>query len=569
METVNGTLIDPAPALKASARPVGSHYSAARLEIAELEKRLRLKFTLVDGESGDTVDARPATPGGDWLIRGAVCREVATRRQVTVIEDHEALVVLAVPVVDMPRSGKGRGVSGYAPVHVAVTQFLTKPAHRDEDHQQLAAALGISVAEARRWAEQQSPRSVNAVIEQTQLVCDMLAAERRSESLQAELDSVAENLAASYEELSLLYRVTENLRLSGGAEQIARLAMQWLTDVIPAQGFAILLNASAEATGGGPRGPILLTEGRCPLDRNQFARLVQQVVPADIRQPFVANRHVTRELPQHYAGVDQLILVPLAAEDKQFGWLAAFNHADDLEFGTVEASLLSSVATILGIHAGNVELYRGQTELLGGVVRALSSAIDAKDPYTRGHSDRVARVAVRLTKQLGHSLEFQQTVYLSGLLHDIGKIGIDDEVLRKPGRLTDAEYEHIKLHPEIGYKILVGLKKFDNVLPGVLHHHEAWNGNGYPHGLAGEGIPLMARILAVADAFDAMGSDRPYRKGMEDAKVDAILREGAGQQWDAEVVAAFFAAREDIREIAKRDREAYPLDLAQWALAGG
>ena len=127
------------------------------------------------------------------------------------------------------------------------------------------------------------------------------------------------------------------------------------------------------------------------------------------------------------------------------------------------------------------------------------------------------------------------------------------------------EFEHIKQHPELGYTILQDITRMSHVLPGVLHHHEAWNGKGYPHGLAGEDIPLLARIIAVADAFDAMSSDRPYRKGMDDEKLDSILQGGAGSQWDANVIAAFFEARADIREIAKLEREQIHLRPQQWA----
>ncbi len=226
-------------------------------------------------------------------------------------------------------------------------------------------------------------------------------------------------------------------------------------------------------------------------------------------------------------------------------------HIDDAEFGTVEASLLSSVAAILGIHSGNIELYRQQSELFEGIVRALTSAIDAKDPCTCGHSDRVARVAVRLAEELGCDTQTMDTMYLAGLLHDVGKIGIDDSVLRKPGKLSDEEYEHIKRHSEIGHRILRDLSKLDSVLPVVLHHHESWDGSGYPEKLIAERIPLSARIVAVADAFDAMGSDRPYRKGMPDEKIDDIFRTGAGRQWDPNVVDAFFYVRDDIRKIAR------------------
>ncbi len=122
-------------------------------------------------------------------------------------------------------------------------------------------------------------------------------------------------------------------------------------------------------------------------------------------------------------------------------------------------------------------------------------------------------------------------------------------MLRKEGKLTAEEYEHIKTHARIGYKILVDIKQLDDVLPVVLHHHEQWDGRGYPNGMSGDEIPFLARIVAVADAFDAMSSDRPYRKGMPDEKLDAILRDGAGKQWDANVVDAFFRVREVVRRI--------------------
>ena len=193
--------------------------------------------------------------------------------------------------------------------------------------------------------------------------------------------------------------------------------------------------------------------------------------------------------------------------------------------------------------------------MLAGIVRALTSAIDAKDPYTCGHSDRVARVAVRLAEELGCDAKTLNTLYLAGLLHDIGKIGVNDAVLHKAGKLSDDEYAHIKQHVNIGHRILNDLAKLEDVLPVVLHHHESWDGGGYPHRLATQRIPLPARIVAVADAFDAMSSDRPYRKGMPDEKVEEILRAGAGQQWDPEVVDAFFRVREDIRRICREGND--------------
>jgi HD-GYP domain-containing protein (c-di-GMP phosphodiesterase class II) len=296
----------------------------------------------------------------------------------------------------------------------------------------------------------------------------------------------------------------------------------------------------------------------------ELQELIESLNLAQQSRPVVMNRPVTERPGWRFPGLHELIVVTLSDGETVFGYLAALNHARGGEFGTIEANLLASIGSILGVHAANIDLYRRRAELLTGIVRALTSAIEAKDPYTCGHSDRVARVAVRLSKELGLDPQTQSTIYLSGLLHDVGKIGIDDTVLRKPGRLTPAEFEHIKLHPELGYKILVDLAELDQVLPVVLHHHENWNGQGYPHGLAGDDIPILARIVAVADAFDAMGSDRPYRKGMPDDNVDGILRSGGGTQWDPRVIAAFFQARDDIRDIARREREALAIDAQQW-----
>ena len=220
---------------------------------------------------------------------------------------------------------------------------------------------------------------------------------------------------------------------------------------------------------------------------------------------------------------------------------------------------------MLGVHCSNRDLYRQQDEFLASVVRALTSAIDAKDPYTCGHSDRVARRHA-LAQQLGCDTQFLATIYMAGLLHDIGKIGIDDAVLRKSGRLTEVEFEHIKQHPALGYKILADIKQFSEVLPAVLHHHEQWDGNGYPCKLSGEQIPFMARIVSVADAYDAMTSDRPYRPGMVEANMKHIFQQGAGQQWDAEVVAAFFAIYDDLRAMVEQPNAGLSLDVAQWLL---
>ena len=177
-------------------------------------------------------------------------------------------------------------------------------------------------------------------------------------------------------------------------------------------------------------------------------------------------------------------------------------------------------------------------------VRALAEAVDAKDEYTRGHSQRVAEYAKALALSSGYDSGFVDLVFLTGTLHDVGKIGTPDEILKKPGRLTDEEFDQIAKHPVLGEKIVGQIPQLRDALPGIRHHHERWDGRGYPDKLVAENIPLIARILAVADTFDAMTSDRPYRKGLSVEIALAEIRKGAGSQFDPELAETFVRLHE-------------------------
>ncbi len=176
---------------------------------------------------------------------------------------------------------------------------------------------------------------------------------------------------------------------------------------------------------------------------------------------------------------------------------------------------------------------------------SLINALEARDGYTRGHSDSVAEWSVRIGAAMGFSEGQLERLKLAALLHDIGKIGVRDDVLLKPGRLTDEEYEHIKRHPSIALSILKPLPDQQEVFEAAAYHHERWNGHGYPNGLAGEDIPLLARIVAVADVFDALTSDRPYRKGMDKDKAVEIIREGREMDFCPQCVDAFLHCMEE------------------------
>jgi HD-GYP domain-containing protein (c-di-GMP phosphodiesterase class II) len=175
-----------------------------------------------------------------------------------------------------------------------------------------------------------------------------------------------------------------------------------------------------------------------------------------------------------------------------------------------------------------------------------------RTPYTYGHSERVARASVELGRALGLHDDELSDIYLAGLLHDIGKIGIRDEVLGKHGPLTPEETKHVEQHVVIGYRILADLRPIAHLLPGVLYHHERYDGKGYPEGLEGDGIPFLARILAVADSFDAMNTTRPYRAALPPDRVDEILRAGVRNRWDPVVIDAYFRCRDRLVVIRQR-----------------
>ncbi len=220
--------------------------------------------------------------------------------------------------------------------------------------------------------------------------------------------------------------------------------------------------------------------------------------------------------------------------------------------GTTPAALLEAADARLRVaksggeadsHALSVR--RSLAESVGGftMLDALVTAVDNKDRYTRRHSEDVMHLCRQIADALGLDAPAQRTLEVAALLHDVGKIGVPDAILRKPGRLTEDDYEAIKQHPLMGSVIVGAVPGFEEVLDAVRHHHERWDGGGYPFGLTAEETPLPARIMAVADAYSAMTTDRPYRKGMEPARALAILEDGAGTQWDPACIRAFLHAR--------------------------
>ncbi|MEM9351846.1 MAG: HD-GYP domain-containing protein [Planctomycetota bacterium] len=383
---------------------------------------------------------------------------------------------------------------------------------------------------------------------------------QRSRSLREENDFFVHQLRDDFEGLTYLRSVAKSLADCSESEP----ELNAIEDNLPGLGCSLGAQEVHFLAADSAGFPMLASSWQ--MNRNA-GRLADSAMLADLviafrdligTEPLLLNRFESRPEASRFPGVHEAIMMPARSTNGVFGWFVVLNrepkgtpgvegrNQTDKEFGTSQASLLTTVTAMFASHANNRLMMQERERLLINMVRALVSAVELKDKYTCGHSERVGLFARRVAEEMGVPDQACQKLYLTGLLHDIGKIGVSDAVLKKEGPLTPEEFELIKRHPAEGWGILRELDELRYVLPGVLQHHERVDGKGYPDGLRGDAISLDGRVLAVVDAYDAMTSDRAYRKGMPHERAIAILTEGAGTQWDPIVVAAFMAASSDI-----------------------
>ena len=229
-----------------------------------------------------------------------------------------------------------------------------------------------------------------------------------------------------------------------------------------------------------------------------------------------------------------IVAVPLKTKEKLIGVVEILNKKDGL-FNEEDLNLLEALSNQAAVAIENAKLYENLKTLFLNTVKSLAAAIETKDIYTRGHSERVTQYSLIIARKLGMDSSEIEKLRLAALLHDIGKIGIDESILRKPAKLSPSEFEEIKKHPIYAANILESIPQLHEIIPVIKHHHERFDGNGYPDGLKGEKIPYLARIIAIADTFDAMSSDRPYRKALP---VQVCLQEilnCSGTQFDPNI----------------------------------
>jgi len=251
--------------------------------------------------------------------------------------------------------------------------------------------------------------------------------------------------------------------------------------------------------------------------------------------------------------VNSAICAVLRAPDRELGVLHLDRGPDAAPFTEADLNLADSVAAAVALGLDRHQLVERHEALFVQTVTALAQAVEMRDEYTGNHTQRVTAYSLLLAEEMGLPEGERRRLRVATLLHDIGKIAIDDQILRKPGRLSDAEFEQMRTHVVRGAEIVQMIPGLKWALPVVRGHHERYDGKGYPDKLAGVGIELTARIVAVADAFDAMTSDRPYRTGMPAARAFEELQKCSGTHFDPECVAAFFRARPKIEALLEKD----------------
>lgn len=277
-------------------------------------------------------------------------------------------------------------------------------------------------------------------------------------------------------------------------------------------------------------------EGDSPINNLPFFK-----DPSALGESFLDNNppeDLVRPMRPYHVEISNIMAVPLTQDNNALGFLAGFNKKNS-GFSSTDRFLIRALAGTAITAIMNSSLVRSFKGLFQHSVKTLANAIEARDVYTRGHTDRVSAFTQELAHQLGWDSQALENAYIGTLLHDIGKIGIPDSILSKPDRLTDDEFTKMREHVLIGVKIVKDIPQLEPVSFFIRHHHERYDGRGYPDKLAGEDIPLAGRLVAVADSFDAMTSDRPYRKGMNLDQAVNELKRNSGTQFDPHVVELF------------------------------
>ena len=352
----------------------------------------------------------------------------------------------------------------------------------------------------------------------------------------------ADLLQSAQKYLTTLHKVSEILARASGVEALFDSIVSAILEVSGGDRAAILMrpadgakdvNMVAVRTKDGKA-----SSGAVMLSRTVVNDVIEKGISVFTDDALADDRYVGGESIVRQR-IRSVMCAPMRTTDEILGVLYVDSQMAR-EFSEAELELLAAVGNQAGIALHRARLMEEVERLFFDVMKAIASLIDAKDGYTHKHSERVAQFGVRIARHLGFDADSRAVVELSGLLHDVGKIGVPDAILNKPGKLTDEEFRQMRLHPVHGARILSQIQsdKVVSILPGVKYHHERWDGKGYPDGLKGEEIPLLGRVLGVADFLDALTSDRSYRKSLTLEEALNMVKDLQGQAFDPAVVKA-------------------------------
>jgi putative nucleotidyltransferase with HDIG domain len=350
------------------------------------------------------------------------------------------------------------------------------------------------------------------------------------------LDESNSALIALQDKIELLSQSHSEMILSHDLHHVLHTGLSSFRELVEAQVCSVFLVDEEKFE--------FLHEMSIPED---LSGVIQKEVDAQINSGsfgWVVSKGLPTCVPTEVMGKEtngqlSVVLAPLSNRNRTIG-VAAVVFEEDKDFVRQQTlKLLYLIAGFFSLSLENAYLFNDLKRSYFDTIKAVTNSVEARDPYTRGHSQRVGEIAKIIAEELGWSQQERDLIDWGSVLHDVGKIGIPDTVLNKPGKLTDEEYGVIKTHPSIGAEIVKEISFLDPIMPYVLEHHERYDGKGYPKGLAGDGISIKARLLAVADCYDAMTTDRPYRNGLEPEIAFNEIVKNAETQFDPEIVEAF------------------------------
>ena len=461
--------------------------------------------------------------GSCRAIRHDVVTQVWADRRPRMAEGWAGCVVLAVPILHRRRLA-GVAQAGYFCPDAGQSEEFARACdrlHLDRIH--MANVVSTMAThprdEAPYWLE-----VLGLLVDQT--VDNAVARD--------ELASFSSNLGGTYEELSLLYRLSSAMKVDTKPAEFLQSVCSELLEVMRVDSMAAVLTGGFE----GERSATTVCAGEPSITHETLGALSEWALTQDLGDGgeggMVANKlpeGLRREHPQ----VMNILAMPLVAGELAMGLMIGVNKIGG-EFDSADLKLLHSVSGQVAAFLANNNLYDDMQKLLMGVLHVLTASIDAKDQYTCGHSQRVALISRKLAEMCRLDQQEVENAYLSGLLHDMGKIGVPESVLCKSGKLSHDEFEIMKRHPGIGANILGNIRQIQPVIPGVLHHHERMDGRGYPDGLTRNEVPVQGRIVGLADCFDAMTSSRTYRNALPLEHVVAEIIRCSGTQFDPVLV---------------------------------